>query len=257
MNPAARPGLAALIALALASAGIAGCGQTTGTTPTAVTETPAAVLEPTAPGEGEATPSPTTIEPTSTGTESESAAEPAPGSAAVEPRGEAGLIPTSMVKPAEGEVTLLPVSFDELKAKLAAKGGKLTLVDAWATWCTPCKENFPHLVAMHAQYADRGLNVVSLSLDDPLDSTALDDARAFLRAQKAVFANFVLDEEQEDAFDKLDIAAIPAVFLFAPDGKEVRRFTMDDPNNQFTYDEVEEIVAGMLGAPAGGEKASD
>ena len=47
-------------------------------------------------------------------------------------------------------------------------------------------------------------------------------------------------------FEKLKINAIPAVFVFGPDGKEVKRFTMDDPNNQFTYDEVEKAVVALL-----------
>ena len=50
-----------------------------------------------------------------------------------------------------------------------------------------------------------------------------------------------------DGFEKLNIGAIPAVFVFGPDGKEVKRFTMDDPNNQFTYDEVEKAVVALLG----------
>ncbi len=44
----------------------------------------------------------------------------------------------------------------------------------------------------------------------------------------------------------LNIGAIPAVFVYGPDGKEVKRFTMDDPNNQFTYDEVEKSVVALL-----------
>ena len=40
----------------------------------------------------------------------------------------------------------------------------------------------------------------------------------------------------------------PRSFVFGPDGKEVKRFTMDDPNNQFTYDEVEKAVVALLDA---------
>ena len=47
-------------------------------------------------------------------------------------------------------------------------------------------------------------------------------------------------------FEKLNINAIPAVFIFGPDGKEVKRFTMDDPKNQFTYDEVEKAIVAFL-----------
>jgi thiol-disulfide isomerase/thioredoxin len=144
-------------------------------------------------------------------------------------------------------VELVPVTFDEMLARIAAnKKAKLTLVDAWATWCGPCKENFPHVVEMHKKYAGKGLAVVSLSMDDREKPKQVDEALAFLKEKKAVFTNFLLDEDFGVGFEKLDVGAIPAVFLFGPDGKEVKRFTMDDTENQFTYEEVEKVVAALL-----------
>jgi hypothetical protein len=107
-------------------------------------------------------------------------------------------------------------------------------------------ENFPHLVEMHRKFAAKGLQVVSLSLDDPADAKAVAAARKFLKAQQATFLNVLLDEEFGVGFEKLDINAIPAVFVFAPDGKLVKKYTLDDPNNQFTYAEVEKDVAALL-----------
>ena len=52
------------------------------------------------------------------------------------------------------------------------------MVDAWATWCGPCKENFPHVVEMHQKYAGKGLAVVSLSLDDRDKPEKVDEATA-------------------------------------------------------------------------------
>jgi len=147
----------------------------------------------------------------------------------------------------DGAVELVPVTFDQMLARIAAnKKAKLTLVDAWATWCGPCKENFPHVVEMHQKYAGKGLAVISLSLDDRDKPKQVDEAREFLKEKKAVFTNFLLNEEFGDGFDKLNVNAIPAVFLFGPDGKEVKRFTMDDTDNQFTYEQVEKVIAAML-----------
>ena len=147
-------------------------------------------------------------------------------------------------------VALKSLTWAEFQSRLASpsRGAKLTIVDAWATTCGPCKENFPHLVEMHAKYAAKGLDVISLSLDDVEDAKALAEAESFLREKHAAFTNVVLKEEFGAGFEKLDINAIPAVFLYGPDGKEVKRFTMDDPNNQFTYDEVEKDVVARLGA---------
>lgn len=150
--------------------------------------------------------------------------------------------------PADEPVALQSLTWAEFQKRLASppEGTRFTVVDAWATTCAPCKENFPHLVEMHRKYGAKGLNVVSLSLDDPEDAKALAAAESFLREKEATFVNVVLKEEYGLGFDKLEISAIPAVFLYGPDGKEVKRFTMDDPNNQFTYEEVEKDVAARL-----------
>jgi hypothetical protein len=83
-------------------------------------------------------------------------------------------------------------------------------------------------------------------MDDREKPKQVDEALAFLKEKKAVFTNFLLDEDFGVGFEKLDVGAIPAVFIFGPDGKEVKRFTMDDTENQFTYEEVEKVVAALL-----------
>jgi len=149
---------------------------------------------------------------------------------------------------AASDVKLERLTWNQFQARLAAnKNIKYTVVDAWSTTCGPCKENFPHVLDMHRKYAGKGLAVVSLSLDDPSDKAAVAEAEKFLKEKKAVFTNVLLDEAFGEGFEKLKINAIPAVFVYGPDGKEVKRFTMDDPNNQFTYAEVEKALSELLG----------
>jgi thiol-disulfide isomerase/thioredoxin len=148
---------------------------------------------------------------------------------------------------AASDVKLERLNWKQFQARLAAnKNIKYTVVDAWSTTCGPCKENFPHLVDMHRKYSGHGLAVISLSLDDPTDKSAVAEAEKFLKSRNAAFTNVLLDENLGDGFEKLNINAIPAVFIFGPDGKEVKRFTMDDPNNQFTYDQVEKTIVALL-----------
>ncbi len=155
--------------------------------------------------------------------------------------------PAASAKPSAEGVTLLPANWAEyVKHVVPEVGKKFTLVDAWATWCAPCKENFPHVVEMHEKYASKGLQVISLSMDDLSDSKAVKEATEFLVSKKAVFKNLIMNEAQDVAFDKLAISAIPSVFIFDSTGKEIRRFTLEDPNNQFTYAQVEATIEALL-----------
>lgn len=145
------------------------------------------------------------------------------------------------------KVSLEAVKYDTYLARIAAnKKAKITMVDGWATWCGVCMENFPHVVEMHKKYASKGLAVVSLSLDDATEPKDLATVKKFLEAKGATFTNFILNEEPTDAFEKLKVGTMPAVFFFGPDGKEIARFTHDDPENAFTYDEIEEAAKALL-----------
>ena len=167
--------------------------------------------------------------------------------------GSVGLVaPAAEEKAPTAEVKLVPVKWNGYLAEVAShKKAKLVIVDAWATWCGPCMKNFPHLVEMHAKYADKGLAAISLSLDESDNPKKVAAATAFLKEKKAVFTNLILDEKMDDSFEKLDIGAIPAVFLYTPEGKLIKRFTLDNVDNLFTYEQVETYVKSYLEGKAG------
>lgn len=58
---------------------------------------------------------------------------------------------------------------DGKPVKLSDLRGKVVVVDFWATWCPPCRQEIPDFVALQSKYADKGLVVVGLTVDDSWD----------------------------------------------------------------------------------------
>jgi len=59
------------------------------------------------------------------------------------------------------------VSPDELFSVVRGRKARGTLVNVWATWCGPCREELPMLAKVAKIYQDRGIVVIPLSVDEP------------------------------------------------------------------------------------------
>ena len=145
-------------------------------------------------------------------------------------------------------VTITAVTFEQWQQRLVNYKSEIVVVDFWATWCTPCVESFPHMLKMYEKYRVRGVRFVSMNLDDRSDAQALEMALDFLVKQKALFENYRMDEKVPDAFEKLDLQSIPAVLIYDRTGKLRRRLTGDNPNAQFTDEDVEKAIQDLLGS---------
>jgi thiol-disulfide isomerase/thioredoxin len=100
--------------------------------------------------------------------------------------------------------------------------GKPLLVNFWATWCEPCRDEYPMLNEFAKQYAQQGLKVVGISMDQDGDLILM---RRFLARYKPVFPNYRKRKEersQEEAFPQRVMegwnGAMPASFFYAKDG---------------------------------------
>ena len=54
------------------------------------------------------------------------------------------------------------------QVSLSGFKGKVILLDFWATWCVPCKQEIPGFIELQKKFGARGLQIVGLSVDDPL-----------------------------------------------------------------------------------------
>lgn len=138
-------------------------------------------------------------------------------------------------------VTLDIKNWDETLALVAEHKGKVVVLDLWSTSCDPCMVEFPHLVELHKRHSDK-LVCMSASCDyagikSKPPETYREPVLEFLTKKDATFQNVLLNVESDVLFEKIELASIPAVYVFGVDGKVAKRFDNDNakPGGDFTY----------------------
>lgn len=105
------------------------------------------------------------------------------------------------------------VSLDGDSVSLAAHRGKVVLLNVWATWCHPCRDEIPELRQIHARYRDRGLELIGVSVD----TEGSDDAiRDFMREFQMAYP--VWRDPAERVSAQFLVLGVPATFLIDRQG---------------------------------------
>jgi hypothetical protein len=103
----------------------------------------------------------------------------------------------------------------------------------------------PHLVEMHEKYADKGLVVITVSVDPTNEKDLVEAANKFLQKIKSPLRNLSLDERGEMWSKKLDFTIPPCYYVFDRHGKWVR-FRGTDYDDEKYHEELEKTVVRML-----------
>ena len=95
---------------------------------------------------------------------------------------------------------------------------RVMLIAFFASWCPPCKEEFPHLNTVQRVYGDRGLEIVAINVFETFDGLSTPEKlELFLDETRPVFPILKGDAETRRLFGDLD--RIPTMFLFRRDGE--------------------------------------
>jgi thiol-disulfide isomerase/thioredoxin len=113
------------------------------------------------------------------------------------------------------------VNAEELQDLLKGDSTHPLLVNYWATWCDPCRDEFPDLVKIDGEYRAKGLEFIAVSLDDLKDIDS--EVPKFLRKMRAKMPVYLLNVvDPEPAINSIDPAwggALPATFLYNSKGE--------------------------------------
>jgi thiol-disulfide isomerase/thioredoxin len=130
----------------------------------------------------------------------------------------------------------------------ASYRGKVVLVDFSATWCPPCIEEAPNVLAMYNQYKDKGFDVVAISLDDTPEAAA-----KYVKDNGIEWKTMFPAKEEDRNFNHpmvkhYGVTGIPTAILLDKEGKAVNLDARDAV--------LREELARLLGEPAGSTPAA-
>lgn len=112
---------------------------------------------------------------------------------------------------------------ENLTRLIHERQGKILFLNLWATWCMPCREEFPDIVKLVNEFRDKNIEFIGISIDypDEINSKII----PFLKKNKSNFKNYVNgikgDEALINLLNEKWNGALPATFIYNTGGKQI------------------------------------
>ena len=110
------------------------------------------------------------------------------------------------------QFTLKDIKGNEVSLESALKENKAVLVNFWATWCPPCREEIPDLIKLQKKYEGKDFTILGLDVGESAAKVGAFGAKAGINYP------LLLDSEQSVA-EQYGVVGIPTSYLIASDGK--------------------------------------
>jgi thiol-disulfide isomerase/thioredoxin len=108
--------------------------------------------------------------------------------------------------------TATPATPDEIQQQIKKSTAQLTLVHVWATWCDPCREEFPELVKVMSEFPS--VEYILISADNPADKESVEE---FLEEYKSPVGSLISTELNQKFIESLSPnwnGTLPSTFIF-------------------------------------------
>lgn len=132
----------------------------------------------------------------------------------------------------ENEIPKLTVS--ELKEKIKENRNKVLIVDFWATWCPPCKEEIPGFINIYKNYKDKGVEILGIALDAEGSKSVKPFAKEMGINYQLYIGGFDINREYE-------VVGLPTTLIFDKNGKLKVRHVGYASQNEFEQ-EIAELL---------------
>ncbi len=146
-------------------------------------------------------------------------------------------------------------TIDGTKFKIGERKGKVMLLNLWATWCGPCRDEMPHLIEMQDKYRDQDFQVIGLNVGDDAGPEDLPKIRAFASNMKLNYELARIPDEITNEFYKVTkFSAIPISLLIDREGRLRGAFL---GGGKKVIDRMKEIVPDVVAGKETNPAASD
>ena len=152
------------------------------------------------------------------------------------------------------EMTAVTLDIPPATRTLADYKGNVVLLNVWATWCGPCEAEMPSMERLHRSFADSGLKIVAVSIDDAGHEDAI---RAFIERYDLTFE--ILHDPTKRIIDQYRTSGVPETFVIGRDGIIRRKTYAQDWNTPANRALVAQLLRETVadGAPASGAGTDD
>ena len=112
-------------------------------------------------------------------------------------------------------------SVDGEQVTLSDLNGQVRLIDFWATWCAPCREEVPMFKELYSTYAPQGFTIVAIAAE------GADAVREYVKSNGIEYPNLI--DPDEVVSDLYEVPALPSAYLVDREGRIVEEFVGPKP----------------------------